>query len=89
MATLARLNRGFGPFSAGTRVEIVSDPNKPWKKKGDPISHGYVTVRLATRPSHRFIDQNGRKFENTFAIEADMLTLCRKSFAEVVKVKGR
>lgn len=70
------LNRGNGKLCAGTRVEILRDDNKPWEKKGDTISHGYITVRLRSKPSHKLREQ-GFYTDGVFDIEKDAVTILR------------
>lgn len=69
------LNRSYKFLSAGTRLEILVDSNKPWKKRGDVISSGYITVRLRTNPSHRMLDQ--QRNVGTFDIEKEYVTPLR------------
>lgn len=73
------LNKSYGKLSAGTRVEVLVDNNKPWEKKGDVISHGFITVRLRTKPSYKLRDQGGVPInaDGIFDIEREYVTIIR------------
>jgi hypothetical protein len=81
------LNRTVGKLSSGTRVIILKDNNKPWKKRGDVISSGFITVQLRTPPSYKLREQ-GFPHDGVFDVEIDAVTILR-SRSEVITRKEK
>lgn len=73
------LNKSYGKLSAGTRVDVLIDSNVPWKKPGDVNSHGFITVRLRTKPSNKLREQGGTPInaDGIFDIEKEYVTIIR------------
>ena len=70
-------------LSAGTRVDILVDNNVEWEKPGDVISHGYITVRLRSKPTFKLREnQPNMPADGIFDIEADYVTIVRPRVEE-------
>lgn len=79
------LNTTVGKLSAGTRVLILADSNKKWKKRGDAISHGYITVKLRSGPSHKLREQ-GFPEGGVFDVEKEFVTPLRER-SDLITIK--
>lgn len=79
----ARLNRSWRFLSAGTKVEILTDP----KDYDHPNFHGFDNIRLLTPPSKKMLDVVGY-IPATFDIECNYLTPCRP-MTELVPLENR
>lgn len=56
-------------------MEILIDSNVGWEKPGDTISHGYITVRLRSKPSYRLREQGLVPDDGIFDIEKEYITV--------------
>lgn len=81
------LNRTVNYLSAGTRVEILSDSNVKWEKRGDVNSSGYITVRLRSKPSIK-LRERGFPATGIFDVEFDAVTVIKPRVSEA-PVKSR